>query len=243
MFPSLLAVTHCSPCKACYLTCYLTPIHRNVKQREDTASTKQDIAPHAKTNANSTVPSFKETSKTSTTNHAKKAPTAPQKNDDKPVPKPRTEKTPETKTGLTTTDLKATNNDDKSMEQQPSTSKSTEQPAPVKRKLATSSLQINHRKTEDTKTPNKAQTTDITDTSKDSKLIEANILINGKACVQRNLDFSAGQYKTKIPVTNKARVGRSPGNRGPNAETRLRSRSRSRHREPGPPEGRGQNTH
>ena len=38
--------------------------------------------------------------------------------------------------------------------------------------------------------------------------------------MQRNQDFSAGQHKTKIPVSNKARVGRSSGNRGPNAETR-----------------------
>ena len=116
-----------------------TPIHRNAKQREDTTSAKQDTAPHAKTNTNSTAPSSKDTSKTSTTNDAKKTQPAPQKNDDKPVPKPRTAKTPETKTGPTTTDQKA-DNDDKSTEQ-PSSNKSTEQPAPVKRKLATNSPQ------------------------------------------------------------------------------------------------------
>ena len=75
-----------------------------------------------------------------------------------------------------------------------------------------------------------------------SALAETKVLINGKACVQRNLDFSAGQLKTKIPVSNKARVGRSPGNRGPNTETRQRSRSRSRHRDSGPPEGQGKDT-
>ena len=60
--------------------------------------------------------------------------------------------------------------------------------------------------------------------------------------MQRNQDFSAGQHKTKILVSNKARVGQSPGNCGPNAETRPRSRTRSRHREPGPPEGQGKDT-
>ena len=99
-----------------------------------------------------------------------------------------------------------------------------------------------HKKTKDTKTAQDAQTTDITVINKEPKPTETKVLINGKACVQRNLDFSAGQLKTKIPVSNKARVGRSPGNRGPNAETRPRSRSRSRHREPGPPEGQRKDT-
>ena len=93
-----------------------------------------------------------------------------------------------------------------------------------------------------TKTTRDAQTTNITVINKEPKLTETKVLMNGKACVQRNLDFSADQLKTKILVSNKARVGRSPGNRGPNAETRPRSRSRSRHREPGPPEGQGKDT-
>ena len=155
---------------------------------------------------------------------------APPQNVDKPVPKPRTARTPKTKTGPTTTNQNAANSEDKSMEQL-STNKPMEQPASVKRKIPTNSPQIHHKKTKDTKTTDEAQTTDITVISKDSKPTEAKILINGKACVQRNLDFSPGQHKTKIPVSNKARVGRSPGNRGPNAETRPRSRSRSRHRE------------
>ena len=146
-----------------------------------------------------------------------------------------------TKTGPTTTNQNATNNNNKNMEQ-PSTNKSTEQPTPVKRKLTTNSPQIHHKKTEDTKTPNEAQTTDITNISKDSKPTETKILIYGKACMQRNLDFSAGQHKTKIPMSNKARVGQFAGNHGPNTKTRPRSRSRSRHKEPGPPEGQGKDT-
>ena len=112
----------------------------------------------------------------------------------------------------------------------------------MKRKLPTNSPQIHHKKTKDTKTTQDAPTTDITVISTNPKLTETKVLINGKACVRRTLDFSAGQHKTKIPVSNKARVGRSPGNHGPNAETRPRSRSRSRHREPGPPEGQGKET-
>ena len=126
--------------------------------------------------------------------------------------------------------------------EQLSTNKPTEQPASVKRKLPTNSPQIHHKKTKDTKTTDEAQTADVTVISKDSKPTEAKILINVKACVQRNLDFSAGQHKTKILVSNKARVGRSPGSRGPNADTRPRSRSRSGHRETGPPEGQGKDT-
>ena len=81
---------------------------------------------------------------------------------------------------------------------------------------------MHHKKTKDTITPNEAQTTDITDISKDSKPTETKILINSKACMQRNLDSSAGQHKTKIPMSNKAKVGRSPGYREPNAKTRPR---------------------
>ena len=68
---------------------------------------------------------------------------------------------------------------------------------------------------------------DTTDPCKDSKKTATKIIINSKACVQRNQD---------------ARVGQSPGSHGPNAETRPRSRSRSIQREPGPTEGRVQDS-
>ena len=57
-----------------------TPIHRNAKQRENTASAKRTV-PHANTNTNTTVPSSQETSKTGTTNETKKTLTAPGQND------------------------------------------------------------------------------------------------------------------------------------------------------------------
>ena len=34
-----------------------------------------------------------------------------------------------------------------------------------------------------------------------------NVVINGKACVQRNQDFSGGQQQSKIPVSKQVRTG------------------------------------
>ena len=64
------------------------------------------------------------------------------------------------------------------------------------------------------------------------------IVINGKTCTRRNLDFSADKPKSKIPVGTKVRVGRSPGNPGPEQRQEPRQRSRSRHRDSGSGEGR-----
>ena len=217
-----------------------TPLDRDGQQKGDTASTNEPPT-QTKPTTNSSPPPSQETSKPGPSKEHKKTPMAPTKNVDKPVPKPRTARTPKTKQSPAATNLNDTTSEDQSMEQ-PSTSNSTEQPAPVKRKLPANSPQIQHKKTKDTKTTQDAQTTNITVINKEPKPTETKVLINGKACVQRNLDFSAGQLKTKIPVSNKARVGRSPGNRGPNTETRPRSRSRSRHRDSGPPEGQGKDT-
>ena len=56
--------------------------------------------------------------------------------------------------------------------EQPNTNKSSEQPAPVKRKLPTNSPQIQHKKTKDTKTAQDVQTTDITVINKEPKPTE-----------------------------------------------------------------------
>ena len=217
-----------------------TPLDRDGKHKGDTASANEPPT-QAKSTTTSSTPPSQETSKPGPSKDIKKTPTAPTKNVDKPVPKPRTARTPKTKQSPTATNQNDTNSEGQPIAQ-PSTNNSTEQPAPVKRKLPTNSPQIQHKKTKDTKTTQDAQTTNITVTNKEPKLTETKVLINGKACVQRNLDFSAGPPKTKIPISNRARVGRSPGNRGPDTDTRPRSRSRSGHRESGPPEGQGKDT-
>ena len=106
-----------------------------------------------------------------------------------------------------------------------------DQPTATKRKLPTNSSQVDQKKTKD-----------ITSANKDSTHKEPTVIINGKACVQRNLDFSGSQQKTKIPVRKQVRTGRTPGNRGTKSETRPRPRSRSRHRESGSVEGRGKDS-
>ena len=63
------------------------------------------------------------------------------------------------------------------------------------------------------------------------------IVINGKACTQRSLDFSEDKPKSKMP-TAKVRVGRPPGNPGHEQKSGPRQRSRSRHRDSGSGEGR-----
>ena len=100
-----------------------------------------------------------------------------------------------------------------------------------KRKLTTESPPASTKKTKDVRHVNielnKGNVTKVT--------------INGKTCVQRNLDFSANKPKSKIPVGSQVRVGRSPGNPGP--RTVQRSRSRSRHRDSGSEEGGGKHSH
>ena len=63
------------------------------------------------------------------------------------------------------------------------------------------------------------------------------IVINGKACTQRSLDFSEDKPKSKIP-TSKVRLGQSPGNPGHEQKLGPRQRSRTRHRDSGSGEGR-----
>ena len=82
----------------------------------------------------------------------------------------------------------------------------------------TSSPKVEQKKTKDTTVPNK-----------DSTSQESTVVINGKACIQRNLDFPGSQPHSKIPVSKQVRTGRAPGNRGTGSETRPRQWSRSRH--------------
>ena len=114
--------------------------------------------------------------------------------------------------------------------QVPETHKKDPQTA-TKRKLTTNSPKVEQKKTKDTSA-----------TKKDSTSQEPTVVINGKACVQRNLDFSGSQPQSKIPVSKQVRAGRAPGNRRTGSETRPRQRSRSRHREVGSVEGRGQDS-
>ena len=114
--------------------------------------------------------------------------------------------------------------------QVPETHKKDPQTA-TKRKLTTNLPKVEQKKTKDTSA-----------TKKDSTSQEPTVIINGKACAQRNLDFSGSLPQSKIPVSKQVRTGRAPGNRGTGSETRPRQRSRSRHREAGPVEGRGQDT-
>ena len=86
------------------------------------------------------------------------------------------------------------------------------------------------------------KTKDTTADTKDSTTEESTVVINGKACVQRNLDFSGSQPHSKIPISKQGRAGRAPGNRGTGSDTRPRERSRSRHRETGSAEGREQDS-
>ena len=85
-----------------------------------------------------------------------------------------------------------------------------------------------------TVTSSPPQTKDIP-TKKDTNI--TTIVINGKACTQRSLDFSEDKPKSKIP-TSKVRVGRPPGNPGHKQKSGPRQRSRSRHRDSGSGEGR-----
>ena len=104
-----------------------------------------------------------------------------------------------------------------------------EQTTTTKRKLQTNSPQVHQKKTKDTAAANKDTTHE-----------EHTVVINGKACVQRNLDFSGGQQQSKIPVNKQLRMGCTPSNRETSLETRPREWSLSRHREAGSFEGRGQ---
>ena len=72
-----------------------TPIHRDEKHKEDTASAKQRST-QAKPTTNSSMPPSQETCKTGPSKENKKTSTAPPQNADKPVPKPRTARTPKT---------------------------------------------------------------------------------------------------------------------------------------------------
>ena len=85
----------------------------------------------------------------------------------------------------------------------------------AKRKLVTNSPQASSKKTKHIKQGHQDCTKQIKDvqTNKDTNVTK--IIINGKACVQRNFDFSAGQPRSRIPVGSQVRVGRSPGNPGP----------------------------
>ena len=145
------------------------------------------------------------------------------------------EKTPQTQPQKQTPlDAPNTSNANSSPQEQ-NPAKQTEnqhyQTTATKRKLQTNSLQVHQKKTKDTAAANK----DTTDK-------EHTVVINGKACVQRNLDFSGGQQQSKIPVSKQVRTGRTPGNRGTSSETRPRQWSQSRHREAGSVEGRGQDS-
>ena len=75
------------------------------------------------------------------------------------------------------------------------------------------------------------------DISKTKDTNTTTIVINGKACTQRSLDFSEDKPKSKVP-TSKVRVGRPPGNPGHEQKSGPRQRSRSRHRDSGSGEGR-----
>ena len=101
----------------------------------------------------------------------------------------------------------------------------------TKRKLETNSPKVDMKKTKDTKS-----------NTEDTSRTETTITINGKACVQRNLDFSGSQQQSKIPIIKQVRAGRTPGKQGTNSETRPRQRSRSRHREVGSVASRGQDS-
>ena len=94
----------------------------------------------------------------------------------------------------------------------------------TKPKLQTNSPKVERKKTKDTSA-----------TNKDSTNQEHTVVINGKACVQRNLR----QQQSKIPVSKQVRTGRTPSNRGTGLETRPRQQLLSRHREAGSVEGRG----
>ena len=102
--------------------------------------------------------------------------------------------------------------------------KTTSQPKETtKRKITVTSSPPQTKKTKDI--PKKKDTNTTT------------IVINGKACTQRSLDFSDDKPKSKIP-TAKVRVGRPPGNPGHEQKSGPRQRSRSRHRDSGSGEGR-----
>ena len=102
--------------------------------------------------------------------------------------------------------------------------KTTSQPKETtKRKITATSSPPQTKKTKDI--PKKKDTNITT------------IVINGKACTQRSLDFSEDKPKSKIP-TAKVRVGRPAGNPGHEQKSGPRQRSRSRHRNSGSGEGR-----
>ena len=88
-----------------------------------------------------------------------------------------------------------------------------------------------------TVTSSPPQTKKTKDIPKKKDMNITTIVINGKACTQRSLDFSEDRPKTKIP-TPKVRVGRPPGNPGHEQKSGPRQRSRSRHRDSGSGEGR-----
>ena len=98
-----------------------TPIHRDGKHKEDTASAKQPST-QAKPTTNSSTPPSQETSKTGPSKENKKTSMASPQNADKPVPKPRTARAPKTKKSPTATNQNDTNSEDQRMEQ-PSTNK------------------------------------------------------------------------------------------------------------------------
>ena len=91
--------------------------------------------------------------------------------------------------------------------EQPSTSKSTEQPAPVQQKLTTNSPQIHHKRPRILRHQMKHKQRTLQISARTLNQQKLKYLFTSKDCVQRNLDFSASQHKTKIPVSNKARVG------------------------------------
>ena len=93
------------------------------------------------------------------------------------------EKTPKPQTSTSPTQKK------------PAENKETPLPA-TKRKLETNSPKVDIKKTKDTK----SNTEDTTRT-------ETTILTNGKACLQRKLDFSGSQQQSKIPVIKQVRAG------------------------------------
>ena len=111
---------------------------------------------------------------------------------------------------------------------EPTKTKTNKEPtvtATTKRKLPTNSTPVNIKKTKD------ANTGSVT-----------KVIINGKTCVQRNLDFSAGQSTSRIPVGSQVRVGRSSGNPRTQPESGPRPRSRSRQRGCASAEGRGRDS-
>ena len=112
------------------------------------------------------------------------------------------------------------------------TESTKDQEAP-KRKLTTESPPASTKKTKDVP-PHKDMNIEL------NKENIAKITINGKACVQRNLDFSANRPKSKILVGSQVRLSWSPNN--PRPRTVQGPRSRSRHRDSGSAEG-GGNTH